>query len=395
MTLGRLASLDQINDALKDRCEELCGELLGGKQVKGEWIAASTEAGGIGDSLSVGLRGSKRGKWYHFATGLGGDLVGLVNYARFNNADMKRALAWSKDFIGGKIEPETEKDRELRLQRQRAAERKEEREERARQGKARFHFLFDEKTVTNWEGTPAWHYLNNRLGGRLAKLGHLPGCIRFHPALYNAQLSTKEKAIELPAMIAAVVNVEGSVIALHRTWLVKRGAGDDSWDRLRKEDLFSYADRTTDGRELKGKKVLGSFRGGTIRLWAGRRVHMDTGEVKLGVQWPRLGKGSSIMLCEGIETGLSLALAMPERRIVTTISIDGFADVVLPPCFDKVTIAADRDDKNERQKAATSAAIERAKLAHASRGRQLQIVYPPEDIDDWNTALRQVVGRVA
>ena len=193
MTLGRLASLDQINDALKDRCEELCGELLGGKQVKGEWIAASTEAGGIGDSLSVGLRGSKRGKWYHFATGLGGDLVGLVNYARFNNADMKRALAWSKDFIGGKIEPETEKDRELRLQRQRAAERKEEREERARQGKARFHFLFDEKTVTNWEGTPAWHYLNNRLGGRLAKLGHLPGCIRFHPALYNAQLSTKEK----------------------------------------------------------------------------------------------------------------------------------------------------------------------------------------------------------
>lgn len=395
MTLARLASLDQINDALKDRCEELCAELLGGRQVKGEWIAASTEEGGIGDSLGVGLRGAKRGKWYHFATGLGGDLVGLVNYARFNNADMKRALAWSKDFIGGKIEPETEKDRELRLLRQRAAERKEEREERARQGKARFHFLFDEKTVADWAGTPAWHYLNNRLDGRLAQLGHLPGCIRFHPALYNAQLSTRERAVELPAMIAAVVNVEGSVIALHRTWLVKRGAGDESWDRLRAEDLAAYAGRTSDGRELKGKKVLGSFRGGTIRLWAGRRYNLDTGEVKLGVQWPRLPRGASIMLCEGIETGLSLALAMPERRIVTTVSIDGFADVVLPPCFDKVTIAADRDDKNERQKAATSAAIERAKLAHANAGRKLQIVYPPEGIDDWNTALKQVVGRVA
>ena len=385
--VSAVASLDQINEALADRMEDLCGELIGGRQHKGEWIAASTREGGIGDSLSVQLRGAKRGKWYHHAAGLGGDPLGLINYARFNNSDMKRAFGWARDFIGGKIEPETEKNRELRLRRQRAAQRKDEREERTRQGKARFHFLFDEKVVADWKGTPAWAYLDNRLEGRLAQLGHVPGCIRFHPALFNGQLGR-----ELPAMIAAVVNVEGEMIALHRTWLVERD--DGRWDRLRAGDIGRYG-QTSDGKELKGKKALGSYRGGTIRLWSGYRINRETGEAKLGAQWPRVAAGSKIMLCEGIETGLSLALAMRERRIVTTLSIDGFADVVLPPCFKNVTIAADRDEKNERQKAATQAAIERAKQAHAAAGRTLQVVYPPEGIDDWNTALNEVVGRVA
>lgn len=382
-----VASLDQINEALSDRIEDLCGELLGGRQSKGEWIAASTREGGIGDSLSVQLRGSKRGKWYHHAAGVGGDPLGLINYARFNNNDMKRAFAWARDFIGGKVEPETEKNRELRLRRQRAAQRREERDERNRRGKARYHFLFDEKTVADWKGTPAWEYLDNRLEGRLAELGHVPGCIRFHPGLYNSQLGR-----DLPAMIAAVTNMEGEMIALHRTWLVERE--DGTWDRLRATDTGRYG-QTSDAKELKGKKVLGGFRGGCIRLWSGYRIHAKTGEVKLGEQWPRVAAGSQIMLCEGIETGLSLALAMKERRIVATISIDGFADIALPPCFARVTIAADRDEKNERQKAATQAAIERAKVAHASAGRHLQIVYPPEGIDDWNTALKKVVGRVA
>lgn len=395
MTVPPVITLGQLNDMLNDRLEDLLPELIGGRQVKSEWIAASTREGGIGDSLSVGLRGAKRGKWYHHATGLGGDALGLINYTRFDNANMKAAYRWAREFLGGNIEPETEEQRLRRLQRQRSAVRKQEREERVRQGKARFHFLFDPKTVKDWRGTPAWHYINNRLQGNLDRLGHLPGCIRFHPAMYVGQLSSEAAPVELPAMLAGVVDAKGDMIALHRTWLVRRGEGDDTWDRLRPEDLPRWRSRTTDGKELKGKKVLGGYRGGSIRLWAGRRINDDTGEVKLGVQWPRLPAGSSIMLAEGIETGLSLALAMSERRIVSTISVDGFADIDLPRCFSKVTIAADRDERNERQHKATQAALERAKLAHAAAGRYLQIVYPPEGVDDWNTALKEIVGRVA
>jgi hypothetical protein len=213
------------------------------------------------------------------------------------------------------------------------------------------------------------------------------------PELLNSQLSTPNAPIKLPAMVTAIVNAQGEQIALHRTWLVQREEGDDTtWDRLRPEDAISrFSMATTDRKELKGKKVLGSYRGGTIRLWAGNRTNVDTGEVKRGVSWPRLGPGSSIMLCEGIETGLALALAMPERRIVTTISVDGFADVDLPPVFTKVTIAADRDPENK----STAMAIERAKETHALAGRHVTVVYPPEGIDDWNTALKKIAGRAA
>ena len=63
MTVGRIASLDQVNEALADRLEDLLPELIGGRLVKGEWIAASTSAGGVGDSLSVQMRGGTRGMW--------------------------------------------------------------------------------------------------------------------------------------------------------------------------------------------------------------------------------------------------------------------------------------------------------------------------------------------
>lgn len=377
-----MITIEQLNEALADRLEDLLPDLIGGQERKGEWYALSTRDGGVGDSLSVHTRGAKRGRWYHHAAGVGGDPLGLINYVRFNNADMKRAFAWARDFLGARIAPETEKDRELRRQRLQAADRKLRREERERKGRARYYW--HQLAQRDIAGTPAWHYLNNRLDGRFARLGHVPGCIRFMPELLVSQLSTRDRQVKLPAMVTGIVDASGEQIALHRTWLVKRGAGDDSWDRLRAGDVATYADCTSDGRELKGKKVLGSFKGGTIRLWPGNRVDTKTGEVKRGVGWPHLGPNSAIMLAEGIETALSLALAFPERRIVSTVSVEGFADVVLPPCFQRVTIAADRDDGN----AAVARALDRAKEMHAAAGRNLTIVYPPEGIDDWNTALK-------
>lgn len=373
MTDHALLTIEYLNELLADRLESLLPDLIGGSQRNGEWAADRLRDGGMGDSLTVHTRGSKRGKWYHHAAGVGGDPLGLVNYVRFGNNDMKRAFAWARDFLGGKIEPETEKERELRRQRMASLQRKEKREETERRGRARYTWHKLARPLS--AGDPAWHYLDNRLDGRLAKLGHLPGCIRFLPDLVNSQLGRK-----LPAMVTAIVNAQGEQVALHRTWLIQRGSDGSDWDRLRETD----SQGTNDGKVLKGKKVLGSFQGGTIRLWAGTRIHEKTGEVKRGVGWPQLGQGSHLMLCEGIETGLSLALAMPERRIVTTVSVDGFADVELPSVFAHLTIAADRDPGNPH----VARALERAKDVHALAGRSLSIVFPPEDYDDWNTALK-------
>ena len=378
MTVPALITIDQLNEALSDRLEELLPELIGGAKRGKEWIAASTREGGIGDSLGVALLGYKRGKWFHHAAGVGGDPLGLIAHARCNG-DMKAAFAWARSFLGGKIPEETEKDRALRAQRLRTAERKERREQRALSGQARYEFF--QKAQSNIIGTPAGAYLDNRLGGQLARLGRMPGSLRFHPALRNSQLDR-----DLPALVASIVDAQGEMIAMHRTWLVER---DGVWDRLRGGVEFEGWGK--DGREVAGKKVLGKFQGGTIRLWAGESVDGETGEVRRGVGWPKLGPGASIMLAEGIETGLSLALALPARRIVCAIAIEGFAQVVLPPCFSDVTIAADRDPGNP----AAAGALDRAKQAHAAAGRTCRVVYPPEGIDDWNTALKQAAQRVA
>src|SRR5215471_4679576 len=98
-------AIDQVNELLAERLEDLLPELIGGQRTRTEWIAAPTRQGGLGDSLIVALRGSKRGRWFHHAAGVGGDPLGLVNYTRFNNNDMKAALRWARDFLGGELAP--------------------------------------------------------------------------------------------------------------------------------------------------------------------------------------------------------------------------------------------------------------------------------------------------
>jgi len=369
-----LVSIERLNELLNDRLEELLTELIGGAKRGRQWYAASSRDGGIGDSLQVGLYGHKRGKWFHHAATKGGDTLGLIAYLRTGN-DMRRAIAWAKDFLGGTVPEDTEDNRKLREQRARLHAAKDKREREAAEGRARYTWFKKSEDIK--PGSPAWCYLDRRLQGNLVRLGRMPGCLRYVPALYNAQLDR-----ELPAMVAAIVDARGKMVGLHRTYLVERS---DGWDRLRASD-----GEGRDGRELLGKKVLGSWRGCTIRLWAGNRVNTQTGEVKKGLPWPKLPPRSAILLTEGIETGLTLALVMPARRIACAIGVGGFVEVELPACFSDVTIAAENDGDNIN----TAASIERAKERHAGAGRTLHIVYPPPGMDDWNTVLKEM-GRAA
>jgi hypothetical protein len=367
-------SIGQVNELLADRLEELLPELIGGHAAHGEWITASTKEGGLGDSLVVVLKGRKRGLWYHHAAGVGGDPLGLVNYVRFHNADISAALRWARQYLGGAIQPESDADRKVRSQLKAKRERADEEERHTQRQRARRLFFGAD---TRWRGTPAWHYLNNRLCGRLDRLGRPPACIRFAPSLLNAQLGR-----ELPAMLAAIVEPNGTVVAVHRTWLVKRDLDDATWDRLRETD----ATATPDGKPLAGKKVLGSWKGAAIHIWPGGRVDRRTGEVRRGLPWSRLVAGEEVTLAEGIETALTLALIAPERRVACVVSSEGFASVVLPPAFNRVVVAADRDPGNK----ATATAIERAERTFAASGRHSVFTYPPAPFDDWNSVLHHL-----
>jgi hypothetical protein len=384
-----LMSIEQINIALADRLEEWLPHLIGGMQHKQEWIAGSTSEGWIGDSLQVRLvrkTGRPRGAWHHFATGKGGDPLGLYAYVR--GVTMYEAVKWAKEYLGGHIPVETGEQRAKREARAKSEAKRAEEDQVKAASKGRWIF-FQKSTPLSDDPAkfgPVEHYLTDRRKIPFAKLGHVPGCIRFCPDLWCEQLEAN-----LPAMVAAIVNIKGEQVALHRTWLIER---EDGWDRLRdfdapkRNELGKPIGR--DGLPFVGKRVMGSWMGGTIRLWAGNRMNEKTGEIKRGVGWPHVGHGSSIILCEGIETGLSLAVAMKHRRIVATIASAGFASVLLPEAFTDVTLALDRDDDNKVMKRVVANAVETL----TAQRRVVRTVYPPEGVGDWNDFINRK-GRAA
>jgi hypothetical protein len=376
-----------INVALNDRLEEWLPHLIGGQQFRKEWVAGSTAEGWVGDSLQVRLSGAKRGQWFHHAAGKGGDALGLYAYVR--GVTMYEAVKWAKEYLGGTVPVETGEQRAKR-EAKRKAEQKKDAERQEKDGaKARWIF-WQKSTALSADPAkfgPVEKYLTERRRIPFAQLGHVPGCLRFCPDLWCEQWQKN-----LPAMVAAIVNAEGKQVALHRTWLWER---EDGWDRCRDFDAPKRNELGKpiglDGLPFDGKRVMGSWMGGTIRLWAGNRVDTKTGEVKRGVSWPRVPMGSRIILCEGIETGLSLAAAMPERRIVAAIASAGFGSVVLPEAFSDVTLALDRDDDNKVMKKVVANAVETL----TAQQRTVRAIYPPEGIDDWNDFINRRKGKAA
>jgi hypothetical protein len=125
--------------------------------------------------------------------------------------------------------------------------------------------------------TPVELYLKTR-GISLEALGRVPNALAFHPEVWNVEAGRK-----LPCMLAAVVR-QGRHIATHRTWIAPDGRG--GWTKADLEEP---------------KKVLGSFKGGHIPLSKGA-CRKTLEEIDAGVD---------VYASEGIEDGLSVAIARP------------------------------------------------------------------------------------
>lgn len=112
------------------------------------------------------------------------------------------------------------------------------------------------------------------------------------------------------------------------------------------------------------RRMLGPVRGGAVRLAPPAR---------------RLG------LAEGIETALSVVVAMPELSVWATLSTAGLRSVELPalPLASEVTIFADNDPPG----------LEAARCAGerlVREGRKVKIAKPPDGANDFNDILRGV-----
>ena len=275
-----------------------------------------------------------------FAAGLSGDALDLVAEALYAG-NKKRALDWARQWLGLTSDPAAAVQRAAPPQPRPAAMD----DETARIGAAAWCIF---AAATPAIGTPVELYLSGR-GICLHELGRQPRALRYHPALFN-----RETGRQLPAMVAAVSGPNGKFCAVHRTWL-QRGSG--GW---RKAPLDSP------------KMVLGRLGGGSVRLWRGAS----------GKALAQAHDAESVVVAEGIETGLSVAVACPERRVIAAISVGNMGKLVLPPAIKLVTIAADNDAPDSPATRALQAAIDR----FSAEGRRVLIARSPVG-SDLNDAL--------
>jgi putative DNA primase/helicase len=159
----------------------------------------------------------------------------------------------------------------------------------------------------------------------------VPATLRFHRALKHPS-----GPILLPAMVAAVSNLDRSVRAIHRTFFDSEG------------------DKT---RFKPPKAALGPI--------AGRAVHLAPA-------------GEMLALAEGIETALSVqqAVGIPAWA---TLGTSNLARVELPECVRELIICADADPAGER-------AAREAAARFMREGRRVRIARPMRG--DFNDALQ-------
>jgi hypothetical protein len=178
-------------------------------------------------------------------------------------------------------------------------------------------------------GTLAHEYLRSR-GIRIEP----PWTLRF------SMLKHRPSGLWLPAMVAAVVDVNAEFVGIHRTYLRPDGNGKANVEPV--------------------KMSLGPIGGGAVRLSP---------------------ISENLILCEGIETGLSIAQAIPDASVWVALSSSGLRIIELPRQVRTVTIAADNDETGEKARAVAQRLV--------GEGRTVRIAQPSIGGFDFNDVLQK------
>lgn len=214
--------------------------------------------------------------------------------------------------------------------------------------------------------TPAQRYLECR-GIDFAKLGKLPGAIRYRHDCWNAELRRN-----IPAMVTGIIDLAGKHIATHRTFLEHNGTG---WAKAKLDTP---------------KSILGAFKGAAMPIHKGscNKTLRD------------IEAGTPVFVSEGIEDALTIAMADPTRRVLAAGTLDKIGSLLLPAQAGDLVIVGQWDkrqpDKPRDAVAALEACIaqqqEQAEQQASADGevRRVSILWPPPEYKDFNDVLRGV-----
>jgi len=300
-------SLQEIRSELKARIRPLVRQLApGGHELGGKYFALNpTRNDRSVGSFVMWLDGDGAGAWKDYATGDKGDVFDLIRYCL--GLAEKQEFAWAKNWLGittgaapqGRIVPKASpvsgEDMEKR------------REKMVRT--ARAIWLDCQPSLLE---TKAETYFSAR-GIDLRMLKKQPGALRYHAALeWHGEHDTKK----FPGIVAAMVREGEGIVAVHRTYLKQDGSGK---------------------AEVKpARKVYGDVSGAAIYL---SRGHSDLPVKEANEN----GIADTLVLCEGIEDGLSIALSDPDVRVWAAYSLSNLAALRLPACAHDVIVYADND----------------------------------------------------
>ncbi len=232
---------------------------------------------------------------YNCRTCGGGDGIALVRLVM--QCDFPAAL----DFLVG--EADLQVDPAERERRKKNAERQ--RLERLKKAaKARQHSMALAKEIWDQGETADNTVVRQYLEKRGIDLKKVPASLRFHPALRYTHMVDGEWAVlhEGPAMLALIMGPADTFLGCHRTWIDLATASGKA------------VVKNAAGEVLASKKVLGSKRGGAIRL--------------SGVSERR----TTLIMGEGIETTLSalVSRAYPGAAYWCGVDLGNMAGKRLP-----------------------------------------------------------------
>jgi hypothetical protein len=314
-----------LSRALARNAEAVCRHYLGAGHREGRYWIAGDALGSPGRSLYVRLKGDDHGKgaagkWTDAATGEHGDLLDLIGLNCGHRA-LAETIEEARTFLSlPRVLPDFDPDEP----RPPAGSRK----------TARRLFAAS-KPVAH---TLAETFLRHRaIAGMRSERW-----LRFHPRCwYRANDDdAPDTPNAFPALIAAVTDLDGTITGVHRTWLNAEG-----------NDKAPVA---------TPRRAMGDL-------------------LQHGV---RFGTSGPVMVAgEGIETMLSLRMAVPPLAMIAGLSAPHLAATAFPTELQRLYVARDDDPAGANAVATLKERTHAAGIA--------MIVLEPQ-LDDFNADLRQM-----
>lgn len=320
----------EIKQALKDRIEDVCRKLLPDGGRKGRlWVAHNpiTNDHDQSPEFKVALDRDV-GAWKDYRTGEKGDVIGMVQY--LTASDFKAAMDWARDYLGLRAMSPAERQEMHR----RAEEEARKAARRAEDNRLKRMRAAEEIWAAGYQdgarSTPEDHaraYFAARgcpldgIENRDMQTFRFAGAQEFWPraqwAYEDGRRFKKKPGPGYPAVLSAMRLPTGQVSAVHMTFLSPLGP--------RKLEVSA---------EENAKIMFGEAKGAMIRI-----SHGPEGEP------PETARHAfPLVLCEGVEDGLSLALALPEARVWAAGSLSAMASApVWLSCVSAVIVSRDND----------------------------------------------------